>query len=118
MHLAKTSQDVRKQVEKVLVRKRDPQKMHKTIFEELRDSSLPPQEKTIERLMDEGFILVGAGGESTAQTLAVLTFHLLNNPGVLRELRAELDEIMPHPESSVPWQTLEQLPFLVRLIMI
>ena len=92
--------------------------MHKTIFEELRDSDLPPQEKTIERLMDEGFILVGAGGETTAQTLTVLTFHLLNNHEILLELRAELDSIMPDPESSVPWQTLEQLPLLVRHMMI
>ena len=64
--------------------------------------------------MDEGFILVGAGGETTAQTLAVLTFHLLNNPESLLELRAELDKVMPDPESSVPWQTLEQLPLMVR----
>ena len=68
--------------------------------------------------MDEGFILVGAGGETTAQTLTVLTFHLLNNHEILLELRAELDRIMPDPESSVPWQTLEQLPLLVRGIVI
>ncbi len=92
--------------------------MHKTIFEELCDSDLPPQEKTIERLMDEGFILIGAGGESTAQTLTVLTFHLLNNPEIVLELRAELDKVMPDPESSVSWQTLEQLPFMVRQTMI
>jgi cytochrome P450 len=63
--------------------------------------------------MDEGFILVGAGGETTAQTLAVLTFHLLNNPLVLRKLRAELDSAMPDPERQLPWQQLEQLPYLV-----
>ena len=70
--------------------------------------------QTIERLMDEGFILVGAGGETTAQTLAVLTFHLLNNPEVLFELRAELDEAVAGSDSLLTWQTLEQLPFLVR----
>lgn len=70
--------------------------------------------KTIERLMDEGFILVGAGGETTAQTLAVLTFHLLNNPRILLELRAELDEAVAGSDSLLSWQTLEQLPFLVR----
>lgn len=101
-----------------MIRKRDPQKMHKTIFEELRDSDLPAQEKTIERLMDEGFILVGAGGETTAQTLTVLTFHILNNREIFLELRAELDKIMPDPASSVPWQILEQLPLLVRHFMI
>ncbi|KAK5142179.1 hypothetical protein LTR04_002316, partial [Oleoguttula sp. CCFEE 6159] len=110
--------DVRKQVETVLARKRDlsSEKMHKTIFEELRDSNLPPQEKTIERLMDEGFILIGAGGETTAQTLAVLTYHLLNNPPILKKLRAELIEAMPEPDTPVSWQKLEQLPYL-RAIM-
>ena len=67
--------------------------------------------------MDEGFILIGAGGETTAQTLAVVTFHLLNNPETMLELRAELDKIMPDPKISVPWQTLEQLPYLVRQFM-
>ena len=64
--------------------------------------------------MDEGFILVGAGGETTAQTLAVLTFHLLNNPESLFELRSELDKVMPDPNISVPWQTLENIPLMVR----
>lgn len=65
--------------------------------------------------MDEGFILVGAGGETTAQTLAVLTFHLLNNPQVLRKLQEELDHAMPDPEQQIPWQQLEQLPYLVSI---
>lgn len=68
--------------------------------------------------MDEAFILVGAGGETTAQTLAVLTFHLLNNPERLLELRAVLDTVMPDPEKPVPWQALEQLPLMVRKTII
>jgi len=88
----KKLQDARRQVETVLARKRDLEKTHKTIFEKLRDSALPPQEKPIERLTDEGFIHVGSGGETTAQTLAVLSFHLLNNPPVLKKLQAELDQ--------------------------
>ena len=66
--------------------------------------------------MDEGFILVGAGGETTAQTLAVLTFHLLNNPKYLIELREELEKIQPDPNIAVSWQTLEQIPLMVSII--
>ncbi|KAH0344390.1 alcohol oxidase, partial [Aureobasidium melanogenum] len=66
--------------------------------------------------MDEGFILVGAGGETTAQTLAVLTFHLLNNPIVLQKLQHELDTLMPSPEGQVSWQQLEQLPYFRAVI--
>ncbi len=112
---AKRVQDVRKQVEGVFRRKWDPEKANKTIFEALLDSDLPPQEKTVDRLLGEGFILVGAGGETTAHTLAVLSFHLLNNPEILKKLRAELVEVMPDPCSPVSWQQLEQLPFLVGL---
>ena len=65
--------------------------------------------------MDEGFILVGAGGETTAQTLAVLSFHLLKNPEVLKRLRAELVEAMPDSSISISWQQLEQLPYLVSI---
>jgi len=62
--------------------------------------------------MDEGLILVGAGGETTAQTLTVLSFHLLNNPEILKRLRRELLEVMPDPTIPASWQKLEQLPFL------
>lgn len=85
----------------------------KTIFEEILESSLPPEEKTLDRLMDEGLILIGAGGETTAQTLAVLTFNLLHNPPVLQKLRKELDDAIPDPANMPSWQQLEQLPYLV-----
>lgn len=100
-----------------MTRKHDPNRLYRTIFEELRDSTLPPQEKSVERLMDEGFILIGAGGETTAQTLAVLTFHLLNNPLVLQKLQTELDTAMPDPSRPMSWQQLEQLPYLVRVVL-
>jgi len=90
---------------------------NKNIFQELRDSGLPPAEKTVHRLMDEGLILIGAGGETTAQTLAVLTFHLLQHPSFLKKLVKELREAIPDRQSHPPWQTLERLPLLRATIL-
>lgn len=90
---------------------------HPTLFQELRDSNLPPVEKTVGRLMDEGLILLGAGGETTAQTLAILTYHLLSRPEKLQKLRKELHRAMPDPAQSMPWKELEQLPYLRATIL-
>jgi cytochrome P450 len=70
----------------------------------------------LERLSDEGNILIGAGSETTAQILAVLSYYLISNPDVLEKLRKELETVMPDPNTPVKWQQLEQLPYLVSLL--
>ena len=86
----------------------------RTIFEELRDSDLPPEEKSISRLTAEALTLIGAGSETTATTLATLTFYLLSTPRVLQKLTAELDTAIPDVRSPPQLRELEQLPYLVR----
>jgi len=85
----------------------------RTIFEELRDSDLEPEEKSASRLADEALILVAAGSETTSVTLAVLTFYLLTTPQVLQKLTTELDAAIPDAQSPPPLQELEHLPYLV-----
>lgn len=51
---------------------------------------------------------------TTAHTLCVLTFHLLQNPEILKKLQLELESVIPEPDSQPRWSELEQLPFLVR----
>ncbi|KAF8850501.1 putative cytochrome P450 [Acephala macrosclerotiorum] len=89
---------------------------HRSIFHELRDCDLPPQEKTLGRLSDEGQIIVGAGTETTAQVLTKLTFYLLRDQGMLEKLRTELRTVMPTPTSVVLWRRLEQLPYLSAVV--
>ncbi|MCJ1245681.1 hypothetical protein MMC30_002885 [Trapelia coarctata] len=107
---------VRKLVRGVLQRKGSSKSDRRSILEEIRDSDLPPSEKEVQRLTDEGVILLGAGSETTAQTLSVLTYHLLDNPDILRRLKDELVQAMPDPSISLPWHKLEQLPFLRAVI--
>lgn len=86
----------------------------KTIFDALNNPDLlPPEERTLDRLQDEGQILLAAGSETTAKTLTVIAFHLLNNPVVLTRLQAELQTVLPTPSSTASWTELEQLPYLV-----
>lgn len=53
----------------------DPEQKQDSIFHTLRDSDLPPQEKTLHRLADEGNVLLGAGSETTAGVLSVMFYH-------------------------------------------
>lgn len=86
--------------------------LHPTIFHELLESDLPPQEKSVDRLADEAQLMIGAGLETTAWALTVTSFHLINNPVILKKLRAELEAAIPKPTSELDSLSLEQLPYL------
>ncbi|KAK9387829.1 cytochrome P450 [Lipomyces mesembrius] len=85
-----------------------------TLFKELLDSDLPPQEKTFARLADECQSVIGAGTETTTHALEVIAYHLLDSPDILQKLRDELDQVNPDRSVQVPFRDLEQLPYLVR----
>ncbi len=84
-----------------------------TIFHELLNSDLPPREKSLERLWQEGQVIVGAGTDTTANALSVITFHLLDNPDKVKKLKSELKTVMPDPYSPAKLRELEQLPNMV-----
>lgn len=86
-----------------------------TIFEALLSDDLPPQEKTLDRMTDEGFVITAAGLETTARYLTNITTHLLLNPDCLAKLRAELKAAMPAPGDCPPCVDLESLPYLASL---
>ena len=80
-------------------------------------SSLPPEEKTLVRLKNEGILFVLAGMETSARTLAVTHYHILANPEVLKRLQEELRPIIPSSSSPIPpVSTLEKLPYLTAVI--
>jgi cytochrome P450 len=84
-----------------------------TIFHELINSNLPPIEKSLDRLWQEGQIVVGAGADTTANALTITTFHVLDNPEILKKLRKELLTAMPERHSRPRLVDLEHLPYLV-----
>lgn len=91
---------------------------HRTVFHEVLQGKLPASEKTeFKMLMDAGLFL-GAGLETTAYALTVATFHIFNNPHVLRHLREELSTIWPDADGeTVPaWNLIEKLPYMQAVI--
>jgi len=85
----------------------------RSIFCELRDNpSLPPSEKGLTRLEQEGTLLVMAGTESTAKSISIAHYHLLANPAIMQRLRTELKPV----SASASWTELEQLPYLSAII--
>lgn len=64
------------------------------------------------RLSDEALTIIGAGLETTSWALSVASFHIINNPHIHQNLRAELDEAFPNPSAEMDWQMLEKLPYL------
>ncbi|KAK0729760.1 cytochrome P450 [Lasiosphaeris hirsuta] len=90
---------------------------HPTIFHELLSSpALPPSEKTLVRLSEEGQVLVQAGTLTVSWALAIATFHLLSQPALLSALRTELTQAMADPHAEAPLLTLESLPLLRAIV--
>lgn len=84
-----------------------------SVYDSVLDSPvLPPPEKALLRLEQEGALLVLAGTESPAKTLNIIFYHLIANPSILKKLRDELSTV---PDFAA-WATLEQLPYLSAVI--
>ena len=87
------------------------------VFQGLLNSSiLSDADKSTERLTVEAFVLVGAGLETTATTLMVLTYHLLANPPILRKLKAELEAEIPDASVLPTFKQVESLPYLTAVV--
>lgn len=87
--------------------------MDKTIIHALLESSLPPEEKAHSRIWQEAQVVIGAGADTTANTLTVTHFHILDNPDVLKKLRLELQAAMPDKNAPAKLSIVEHLPYLV-----
>ena len=80
----------------------------------LSNKFLPAKEKEYVRIAQEGFVVLVAGGETTARVLTTATYHVLaNRETVLQRLKDELTVTMRDPDTQVDLRTLEQLPWLV-----
>lgn len=83
------------------------------IVSALADPNVPDEERTLDRLLDEGETIIFAGIDTTARTLAVALFHLLNNQDVLMKLRKELQTIAKSDGQQWTTTELEAVPYMV-----
>ncbi|KAI9705392.1 MAG: hypothetical protein M1820_005222 [Bogoriella megaspora] len=89
-----------------------------TLFEQILSSGLPAAELSKERLVQEGLVFIGAGTETTARALSLISYYLVDKPHILEEVHKELDPVF---EGLVPgqvpsWASLEKLPYLTAVI--
>ncbi|CAG8126125.1 unnamed protein product [Penicillium olsonii] len=86
-----------------------------TLFHALLNSKLPAEEKAPDRLSQEVFTVISAGGETTAKNLSTLSFHLLHNPDKLQRLREELNRLDPDGTASLV--EYETMPYLTSVML-
>jgi hypothetical protein len=84
-----------------------------TVFHGIYQSTLPIEEKSLNRLSQEGLVMIVAGSESTSRTLMLATYYLLTTPSAMENLKKELLEAMPDPSVVPHVKVLESLPWLV-----
>ncbi|KAF2274052.1 cytochrome P450 [Westerdykella ornata] len=82
----------------------------RTIFQEILDSKLPPEDKTHQRLADEAQVVVGGGVETTAFALTIACFHIINNPRIYERLHKDLVAAFPN-RADLDLVKLESLPY-------
>ncbi|KAF2092800.1 cytochrome P450 [Rhizodiscina lignyota] len=86
---------------------------HRTVFHDIKDSTLPSWDKTPERLLGECVVFLGAGTETTARTLSVTAYYIIATPGVQERLYEELKQAMPKKHTFQDgFDALESLQYL------
>ncbi|KAJ5898140.1 Benzoate 4-monooxygenase cytochrome P450 [Penicillium tannophilum] len=96
--------------------KEGSEKSKDSIFDALTAPNVPENERTVDRLVDESALLLGAGTETTARSLAVPMFHVINDKKIGNKLREELKTVLERPTSKATWTELEHLPYLTGVV--
>ena len=87
------------------------------IHQMLDSPELSARDKTEFRLALEVRTFVGAGTETTGNTLSVTAFHLLANPDKARRLKEEVRAAQKRSPTPLKYQELLQLPYLVSSLL-
>lgn len=83
------------------------------IHQMLDTEELSVQDKSNTRLALEVRTFVGAGTETTGNTLTATTFYLLSNPKKAERVKKEIIEAQQKSNSTLRYRDLQQLPYLV-----
>lgn len=82
------------------------------------NSSLPPAEKSFDRIFEELATVTGAAFETSASTIRLILFHVFTNKRILEQLRTEITTAVAKCPEPIQLQTLEQLPYLTAVLMV
>lgn len=100
-------------VDNIIKQNKEGKRADGTIFQIILDSDRTPNLKTRDAMVSEGIVVVGAGSETTAQALNVITFFLYRDRHLLEKLREELSNMQPQSDGLFSLAKLEKLPYLV-----
>ncbi|KAF3808507.1 Cytochrome P450 monooxygenase sdnH [Colletotrichum gloeosporioides] len=96
---------------------KDDENTKSSIFHHILRSDLPEAEKATDRLNREAFALLAAGTITTAGTMTLITYFVLENPNIEKRLRQDLHQVTAcYPETVPRWADLEKVPFLTACI--
>ncbi|KAJ5758602.1 cytochrome P450 [Penicillium odoratum] len=82
----------------------------------LNNPNMPPEEQHFTRIAQEGALVVGAGGETSARILTTASFFLAADKQIMSKLQAELQSAIPDQNSTPSLKELESLPYLTAVI--
>ncbi|RDW81515.1 cytochrome P450 [Aspergillus mulundensis] len=88
-----------------------------TLVDSLNDPTLPPSERTLDRITAESIQFLLAGTETTGWAIAVTMFHLLSERPMLLRLREEIKQVLVRASDYPSWTALEALPYLRAVIL-
>ncbi|KPI35302.1 Trichodiene oxygenase [Cyphellophora attinorum] len=87
-----------------------------SIFHEILASSIPESEKSDARIAQEAGILLIAGTDTLAATLAAIMYEVLADRNLLNRLRDELKAVIPEADTAIDPAKLDKLPLLNAII--
>lgn len=70
-----------------------------------------------EVLWQEAFALQGAASDTTGNALTIAMFNMLWKPEIYEKLAQQLEDAFPDPNTKLEYVKLEQMPYLVSLIL-
>jgi hypothetical protein len=68
---------------------------------------------TVDQMVDEAFIVLGAAADTTGNAMTVGTYHVLSNPAIYHRVREEIRSVYPDANAEMDWVVLARLPYLV-----
>jgi cytochrome P450 len=108
-----TSEMIKAKINKTTAERKHDKRTQRTTFHDVPSGDHHPPRRR-QKDFHTRLSVLGTGAETTARTLAYISFELIQNPKMLEELRRELKTVLPNPDTVALISTLEQLPFLVR----
>ncbi|EOA81213.1 uncharacterized protein SETTUDRAFT_44956 [Exserohilum turcica Et28A] len=118
LHIADPDFEIEDQIRAIKSGSHDAHKdvEHQTVFSELLNSNLPPEEKAVEGLKHEGGSIVAGGIETTLTALSKAGFYIVEHPAIKAKLRKELESVFPDPRVTPCLVTLEALLYLGAIV--